>query len=123
MAEFEYVNLAIVRTSTAAGHSCGIEYSYHLHTDNREYEAGAVYQVGCVLYGDDILRHKTLGEPPYDIHVVNSHDPMPVTRHFMVPCDSLNEAWGRDDIFLRLIATSPSGDHITIDSATVSDWF
>lgn len=123
MAEIEYVNLSIVRTSTSAGHSCMAEYSYHLHSDNREYTDNTSFKVGCVLFGHDMFHDKTLGDPPFDLHTVSSHDPMPVKRHFMIPCDVLNEAWGRDDIFLRLFVATQAGVNLSKDSATVSDWF
>ena len=123
MASIEYVTISIVRTSTPAGHSCMVEYSYYLHTDKSEYREGESYSVGCILYGNDILHDKTLGEPPYDVHSVSSHDPMPVKRHFMVPCGALDEAWGKDNIYISVIAKSAHGETVTLNSDVVSDWF
>lgn len=123
MASIEYVNISITRTSSPAGHACGIEYSYYLHTDKDEYDSNSHYTVGCVLVGNDIIHHKTLGDPPYDVHSVRSHESMPVKRHFMVPCVVLNEAWGRDNIFIKVIVTKPDGSSIVAKSEVVSDWF
>lgn len=123
MAAIEYVNIALVRTSTPAGHSCGVEYSYYLHTEKDEFLANAVYTVGCVLVGGEVMHHKTLGAPPYDLHVVSSHDAMPIKRHFMVPCDMLNEGWGEDHIYLKVVVTCPDGSAISAKSDVVSDWF
>ncbi len=123
MARFDYITIGIVRTSTPAGHSCMVEYSYYLHTERDEYKSNEYYDIGCFLYGDDILRHKTLGEPPYDMHRIGSHDTMPVKRSFMVPCETLNEAWGKDNIYIKLIARSEHGATATRDSDVVSDWF
>ena len=123
MASIEYVTISIVRTSTPAGHSCMVEYSYYLHTDKDEYQESENYSVGCILYGNDILRNKSLGEPPYDVHSVSSHEAMPVKRHFLVPCDLLDEAWGKDHIYIKVIANSAHGESVSKDSGVVGDWF
>ncbi len=125
MASIEYVTISIVRTSSPAGHSCMVEYSYYLHTEKNEYSAAESYDVGCVLYGNDVLRHKTLGEPPYDVHHISSHEHMPLKRHFLVPCEILDEAWGKDNIYITVVAKSTHDANTVVsrNSDVVSDWF
>ena len=123
MAHIDYITISITRTSTPAGHSCNVDYTYYLHTDKDEYEQNVSYSVGSVLCGHDLLYNKPLGKPPYDTHMITARDHMPMKRHFMVPCSILDEAWGKDRIYLELLLQSSHGDVLSAKSDLIEDHF
>jgi hypothetical protein len=75
------------------------------------------------LLGDDIVFDRDLDTHFHDEHQLSAHDTMPVTRSFLIPCELLNEAVGRDAIYIRLYVRSSRGETITARSATVKDPF
>ena len=123
MISIDSVDFSITRTSFSTGHICSIDYSYALRIDKEKYFAGVSFSVCVVLYGDDLLRDKPLGSPPYDTHVINRDEKMPVKRHFAMSCDILDEAVGEDRIFIKICVASSDGEYLSERSATIHDWF
>jgi hypothetical protein len=123
MATIDSITFSITRTSYPTGHICSVDYSYFLRIDESEFEHHDVFRVSVVLYGDDWLFDKHVGEPVYDVHEIGVTDPMPVTRSFAVDCSVLNEAVGADKIFIKIQAESGVGQVISGRSETVRDWF
>jgi hypothetical protein len=123
MAVIDYVTLKINRTSYPHGHTCSIDYSYLISIDQGEYDDEITYSVSCMLCGHDFMHNKKLGEPPYDVHTISSREKMPVVRGFLVPCSLLDEAWGKDEIFIKLFVQSSDGVTLTAKSEPVKDWF
>lgn len=123
MAKLDSITFSITRTSFPDGHICSVNYSYYLHASKQEYADQCSYTVEVGLFGDDLLHGKPLGDPPYDVHVVDANEPMPVERQFAVNCDLLNETWGEDKIYLKIHVQSSRGERIVQRSATIKDWF
>jgi hypothetical protein len=123
MAKIDSLTFTITRTSSPAGHICRIDYGYYLAIDPQQYRHGDSFSVTAELHGDDIIYDQTLGEPVYDPHIVDRSTSMPVDRHFIVPCEILDEALGTDKIYLKLFIKSSEGEILTVRSATVKDRF
>jgi hypothetical protein len=123
MAEIESLTFSITRTSFPDGHICSLEYSYYLYTYPEQYVHDDTFSISVELHGDEPMHDKKIGEPIYDSHVIDKKTRMPVTRKFSVPCEVLDEAWGKDHIYLRLYVISSGGEILTEDTATISDWF
>lgn len=123
MISLDSVNFSITRTSFSTGHICSIDYSYALRIDKRKYFADVSFEVSVLLFGDDLLRDKPLGSPPYDSHVIHRDDLMPIKRSFAMPCSVLDEAVGEDKIFLKIHVTSSDGEYVAERSDTIHDWF
>lgn len=123
MASIDSITFSITRTSYPTGHICSIDYSYFLRIDEEEFEHHDAFNISVVLYGDDLLFDKHIGEVTYDAHEISVTEPMPVKRSFAVDCDILNEAIGEDKVFIRIHAVSNSGAIVTSRSETVRDWF
>lgn len=123
MSFISYVTLSITRTSLPEGHICRIDYSYYLDTDRFAYLSNESFSVGCELYGHHLAHDEDIGEHVYDVHTVSSHDPMPVTRSFLVPCEVLNEKIGRDSIYIRVFVNGSNGERFAALSPVIKDWF
>lgn len=123
MASIDSITFSITRTSYPTGHICSIDYSYFLRIDEEEFEHHEVFNVSVVLFGDDLLFDRHIGDTVYDAHVVSVTDNMPVKRSFAVDCAVLNEAIGEDRVFVKIHAVSNTGQTITSRSETIRDWF
>ncbi|MDH5326265.1 MAG: hypothetical protein OEZ68_08775 [Gammaproteobacteria bacterium] len=123
MISVDSVDFSITRTSFVSGHICSIDYSYALRIDKEKYQAGVSFSVCVILFGDDLLRDKPLGSPPYDTHVVERDAVMPVKRSFAMPCEILDEAVGEDKIFIKICVAASDGEFLYERSATIHDWF
>lgn len=123
MATVDSLTFSITRTSFPDGHICSVDYSYFLHIDSAKYHAEASFSITVELYGNDLMHDKLLTLNPLDPHVVDRRTAQPVERRFVLPCETLDEAWGEDRIYLKLSIQASDGEHITETSATVRDWF
>lgn len=123
MTAIDALSFIITRTSHPVGHICQVEYSYYLTIDEQRYRVGDGFSVIVQLHGEDTLLGQSLGKRFYDAHVVDHHQAMPVTRHFVVPCEVLDEAIGVDRIYLKLIVKSSDGEVLSQRSATIKDRF
>ncbi|WP_455206052.1 hypothetical protein [Kaarinaea lacus] len=123
MAAIDSITFSITRTSYPTGHICSIDYSYFLRIDDNEFEHHQSYNISVMLFGDDLLRDKPIGDSVYDVHTIDVDEPMPVNRQFAVDCDVLDEALGEDKIFIKISAVSNSGEIISAKSETIKDWF
>lgn len=123
MAAIEYVTLSIHRTSLPQGSVCRVDYRYLLALDAEEYEAGVSFTVKCELCGTHPFFDEELGSQLYDEHRITATASMPQARSFLVPCTLLNERWGKDSIYLRVIATGDDGKDFSATSPKVRDSF
>ena len=123
MAKIESITFSITRTSHPTGHICSMDYSYILHLSEDEMAHHDSFNVLVVPHGIDLVHSKPIGEPPYDCHIVESLDNMPVQRKFAIDCHYLDEAWGEDKIYLLIEAQSNRGLKVSAKSAVVKDWF
>ena len=124
MAILQDAHFHIVRDTLEAGSICEIQYRYVLHCEKREIEQDMTFDFGVVLWGQHIVGDEPLGSGAYDIHTYTAaHSLLEVQRHFVVPCEILNEAVGLDEIFLTIICRSPGGEEVTIQTPSVSDHF
>lgn len=117
MAAIEYVTLSITRTSLPHGSVCRVDYRYLLAVDAAEYDAATRFTVKCELCGTHPFFDQELGAQLYDEHRVTATTPMPQMRSFLVPCTLLNERWGKDSIYLRVIAMNDEGNGISAESS------
>lgn len=123
MSAIDYVTFSISRTSLPEGSVCRINYTYLLQVDAAEYNEDARFAVRCELCGAHPLFDEELGDALYDEHCIAATAQMPVARSFLVPCTLLNERWGKDMIYLRLIVTSRSGREFSAESRKVHENF
>lgn len=123
MANVNSFTFSITRISFPDGHICSIDYSYYLKIDPKKYYEDVSFSIGIELCGKDLLHDKSLGTPPYDSHMIDKNTPQPVSRKFVVPCDTLDENWGADHIYLKIYVSTSDGELITEKSATIEDWF
>lgn len=123
MAAIDYVTLSIHRTSLPEGSLCRVDYSYLLTVNATEYDADVSLTIRCELCGTHPLFDEELGAQLYDEHRITATTPMPVTRSFFVPCTLLNERWGKDTIYLRMIATSDNGKEFSAKSPKIHESF
>ena len=123
MAIIESLDFSITRTSFPDGHVCSVDYNYFLHVDAKQYSEKELFRIAIELHGDDVTHDKIIGDPPYDMHVINVLAKMPQKRHFVVDCDILDEAWGEDRIYLRMFVHSNRGEQLNKKTATIKDWF
>ena len=123
MAKVDSITFSITRTSYPTGHICSIDYSYFLRIDEEEFEDHESFNVSVVLFGDDLLFDKHIGDTAYDAHLITVTEPMPVQRSFAVDCSVLNEAIGEDRVFIKIYAVSNNGEIVTSRSETIRDWF
>lgn len=123
MACIDSITFSITRTSYPTGHICSIDYSYFLRIDEEEFDHHESFNVSVVLFGDDLLYDKHIGDIAYDAHQISVTEPMPVKRSFAVDCSILNEAIGADRVFMKIYAVSNNGHTVTSRSETIRDWF
>lgn len=123
MSSIDSITFSITRTSYPTGHICSIDYSYFLRLDNPDLAHNLSYNVTVSLYGDDVLRDKQIGDPSYDSHIITVNEPMPIKRNFALPCEVLDEAVGKDKVFIQIYAVSNEGKMMSARSETVKDWF
>jgi hypothetical protein len=123
MACIDSITFSITRTSYPTGHICSIDYSYFLRIVEEEFDHHESFNVSVVLFGDDLLYDKHIGDIAYDAHQISVTEPMPVKRSFAVDCTVLNEAIGADRVFMKIHAVSNTGHTVTSRSETIRDWF
>jgi hypothetical protein len=123
MAEIQSLTFSITRTSSPVGHICRVDYSYYLFIDPQEYRQEETFSVIVELHGDDIAHDHPLGKQFYDAHVVEKDSKMPAERNFIVDCETLNEALGMDQIYLKLMIKPSEGRLLTARSDVIKDRF
>lgn len=123
MPSIDYVTFSVNRTSMPEGSVCRVDYSYLLKVGTPEYNADTTFTVQCELCGSHPLFDKELGGRLYDEHSIAASAPMPVKRSFLVPCGVLDERWGEDTIYLRILLSSSRGHEFTAKSPQVRDRF
>lgn len=123
MSAIEYVNISITRSSMPEGSLCRVDYAYLMQVDAADYSGGVTYAVSCELCGTHPLFDEELGNHLYDEHSVAAATPMPVVRSFLVPCTLLNERWGKDSIYVRVLVRSSTGKEFSAESPRVRDHF
>ncbi|MFV2056779.1 MAG: hypothetical protein ACC707_09945 [Thiohalomonadales bacterium] len=123
MANIESLEFSITRKSFPGGHICSVDYSYYIHIDLEQYESNEIFRIDVELHGDDLMKDKLIGDPPYDTHTIDAHGKMPQSRSFAIDCDLLDESWGEDRIFLRIFVNSNRGERLTEKTASIKDWF
>jgi len=123
MAIISNVVLTIERATHADGSICTIFYSYDILCDAKEQELGIGFSVWVELWGKDLLFDDLLGDLMYDTHSVSAQHRISQNRHFVVPCDILDEDIGTDEIYLKVNATSTLGITMSALSPILRDRF
>lgn len=117
------VDLEINRVSREAGSVCSITYSYTLICDEAEVRVGLGFTVWCEVWGKDVFVDDVLGNLVYDTHTVQASPRSMHARSFIVPCSILDEDLGKDELYVKVCATSTLGATACGLSAVVQDRF
>lgn len=102
---------------------CTIHYSYCLECAAEELDSSAHFTVWVEVWGKGTLSNMIIGDITYDSHNPTLQNQQQVSRQFGIPCELLNEALGKDRLFLKVCLTSNLGIDICCASPVLEDSF
>lgn len=127
MANLTVKNLKIISEADKDGEVCSISFTYSLECDGAEQvlsEAGLLkFEIRASLLGYDDWFDDHLGDMPTGSTYYKCGDGEINIGPVVIPCSSLNEDFGEDEIYLKVTATSvgaPGGKEYTVEGSSSS---
>lgn len=123
MPKISDVHFHISRDTYEFASLCSIHYHYQLDCVEEEIAAAASFTVWVEVWGKGTLSNLIIGDITYDSHNPICRQSQQVRREFSIPCELLDEAIGKDRIFLKVCLTSSLGLDLCCASPVLEDHF